>query len=126
MGGNQSMRKSRQDLIVNPQAAQFVQDKVKDNCVTVFSKSSCPYCKIAQRCLDDIGAKYEVVELSSREDMSDIQDVLMAMTGERTVPQVFINGSCIGGGATTKMLHQEGRLRNLVQECGGLRQDGEN
>eukprot|EP00058_Branchiostoma_floridae_P009787 XP_002595275.1 hypothetical protein BRAFLDRAFT_232328 [Branchiostoma floridae] len=111
---------------MNSQAAQFVQDKVKDNCVTVFSKSSCPYCKIAKRCLDDVGAKYESVELSDREDMSDIQDVLQAMTGERTVSTTsFINGSCIGGGATTKMLHQEGRLRNLVQECGGIRQDGE-
>lgn len=33
------------------------------------------------------------------------------------VPRVFINGQCIGGGSDTKELHQQGKLRPLIEQC---------
>ncbi|KAJ8279104.1 hypothetical protein COCON_G00061700 [Conger conger] len=35
----------------------------------------------------------------------------------RTVPRVFINGNCIGGGSDTKELHQQGKLLPLIEQC---------
>jgi len=44
---------------------------------------------------------------------SPIQDVLKRMTGARSVPRVFINGKCIGGGDETAALQKKGKLAAL-------------
>ena len=40
------------------------------------------------------------------------------MTGRRTVPNVFIKGTSIGGGSETAELYQSGKLKELLQEQG--------
>lgn len=47
-------------------AQKFVDDKVANNKVTVFSKSYCPFCKMAKDALSETGAKYDIVELDER------------------------------------------------------------
>ena len=64
---------------------QFVEETIKNNCVTVFSKSYCPSCKVAKRNLDQHGITYKVVELDKREDGDKIMSVLHDMTHKRTV-----------------------------------------
>ena len=49
-----------------------------------------------------------------------IQDYLQKITGDRTVPRVFIAGKCIGGGGDTKSLHQGGKLVPMLKEAGAL------
>uniref|UniRef100_A0A672KEV8 Glutaredoxin-2, mitochondrial n=2 Tax=Sinocyclocheilus grahami TaxID=75366 RepID=A0A672KEV8_SINGR len=84
---------------------QFVQEVVSSNCVVIFSKTTCPYCKMAKNVFKEIGAAYKVVELDQHNDGGRLQETLAQMTGARTVPRVFINGQCIGGGTDTKQLH---------------------
>ena len=80
MGGSQSVDSG------SPAAAtQFVKEAIDNNCVVVFSKTSCMYCKIAKRVLDSTGVEYAAVELNRREDGDQIQNVLQAMTGQSTV-----------------------------------------
>ncbi len=47
-------------------AQQFVDEKVKTNKVMVFSKSYCPFCKMAKEALNETGVKYGLVELDER------------------------------------------------------------
>ena len=47
-------------------AQQFVDEKVKNNKVMVFSKSYCPFCKMAKDALNETGVKYGLVELDER------------------------------------------------------------
>ena len=47
-------------------AQQFVDEKIKTNKVMVFSKSYCPFCKMAKEALNDTGVKYGLVELDER------------------------------------------------------------
>ncbi|XP_048022458.1 glutaredoxin 2 isoform X1 [Megalobrama amblycephala] len=96
---------------------QFVQDVVSSNCVVIFSKTTCPYCKMAKNVFNEIGATYKVVELDEHNDGRRLQETLAQMTGARTVPRVFINGQCIGGGSDTKQLHQQGKLLPLIEQC---------
>ncbi|KAG5275916.1 hypothetical protein AALO_G00125930 [Alosa alosa] len=96
---------------------QFVQDVVSHNCVVIFSKTSCPYCKMAKNVFNEIGATYKVIELDQHTDGRQLQEALAQMTGAKTVPRVFINGQCIGGGSDTKELHQQGKLRPLIEQC---------
>ncbi|XP_026053843.1 glutaredoxin 2 isoform X3 [Carassius auratus] len=97
--------------------SQFVQDVVSSNCVVIFSKTTCPYCKMAKNVFNEIGAAYKVVELDQHNDGGRLQETLAQMTGARTVPRVFINGQCIGGGTDTKQLHQQGKLLPLIEQC---------
>ena len=61
--------------------------------VTVFSREGCPYCVRAKGMLHDAGIEFE--ELVLNRDFSE--STIRAISGEATVPQVFINGERIGG-----------------------------
>ena len=65
---------------------QFVDDAIKDNKVVVFSKSYCPFCKMAKASLNEAGLKdYLAIEIENRDDCDAIQDYLLELTGGRTV-----------------------------------------
>ncbi|KAF4740696.1 hypothetical protein FOZ62_022845 [Perkinsus olseni] len=93
---------------------KFVDDEIRQNNVMVFSKSYCPHCKRAKNALNSIGADYKVVELDGRPDCAAIQDYLNEITGARTVPRVFIDGKCIGGGSETTALKESGELQKML------------
>lgn len=59
---------------------------------------------------DSLNKAYKTIELDEREDADEIQTVLGEMTGARTVPRVFLNGTCLGGGTDVKKLHDSGEL----------------
>ena len=61
--------------------------------VTVFSREGCPYCVKAKAMLHDAGIEFE--ELVLNRDFAE--STIRAVSGALTVPQVFINGSLIGG-----------------------------
>ncbi len=48
-----------------------------------------------------IHSRHLCMQLDQRDDGSAIQQYLQSVTGQRTVPQVFINGKFIGGGDDT-------------------------
>jgi glutaredoxin-like protein len=61
--------------------------------VTVFSREGCPFCVRAKGLLHDAGIKFE--ELVLNRDYTEAS--IRAVSGETTVPQVFINGERVGG-----------------------------
>jgi glutaredoxin-like protein len=61
--------------------------------VTVFSRNGCPFCVRAKGLLRDAGLEFE--ELVLNRDYTDA--TLRAVAGATTFPQVFVNGSRIGG-----------------------------
>ncbi|XP_003785650.1 glutaredoxin 2 [Otolemur garnettii] len=94
-----------------------IQETISDHCVVIFSKTSCSYCKMAKKLFHDMNVNYKVVELDMLEYGSQFQDALYKMTGARTVPRIFVNGTFIGGATDTHRLHQEGKLLPLVHQC---------
>jgi glutaredoxin 3 len=98
-------------------ATRFVQQIVRNNCVVIFSTTTCPYCRTAKSVFKEMGVSTEIIEVNQREDGRDIMQVLRMITGLHTVPQVFINGTYVGGGMETKQLYVSGRLLQLVSEC---------
>uniref|UniRef100_A0A8C5R0Q9 Glutaredoxin-2, mitochondrial n=1 Tax=Leptobrachium leishanense TaxID=445787 RepID=A0A8C5R0Q9_9ANUR len=101
-----------------PEIINTVKDTISENCVVIFSKTACPYCTMAKDAFRDLDVSYKVVELDQVEHGGQIQTILHKMTGARTVPRVFVNGSCIGGGTETRRLKEEGKLLDLVRQCG--------
>jgi glutaredoxin 3 len=106
----------------------------------VFSKSYCPYCKASKDLLNSFDAKFTTVELdkeskcpsSSDSDLlieanvflggtgdgSAIQDALQEITGQRTVPNIFINKKHIGGNSDLQAKKNE--LEALLKEAGAI------
>jgi glutaredoxin-like protein len=71
---------------VNPKAK-------KPDQVAILTRDGCQSCAKAKALLTDLGYEYAEVPLAHRERSR----IVGAVTGEGTVPQVFINGQRIGG-----------------------------
>lgn len=66
---------------------------VKPSCVALVSKPGCPFCIKAKQMLQDKGIMFEEIILGTDVTSSGLK----ALSGQSTVPQVFINGEHIGG-----------------------------
>ncbi len=73
--------------------AYIAPDAPKPLDVTAFTREGCEFCARAKGMLRDAGIQYE--ELMLNRDFSEA--TLRAVSGRTTVPQVFINGTHIGG-----------------------------
>ena len=75
--------------------------------VKVYTTNWCPYCANTKRFLDEKGIEYEEINIEtegmSREDLEKI-------TGGRTVPQIVIDDTPIGGYEDLIALDSEGKL----------------
>ncbi|KAI2465139.1 putative glutaredoxin [Annulohypoxylon bovei var. microspora] len=94
------------------------QSIIDENAVAVFSKTFCPYCTASKRLLDSLGAKYKLVELDEVADGSEIQLALAEISGQRTVPNIWIGKKHIGGNSDLQA--KSGELKNLLTEVGAL------
>jgi glutaredoxin 3 len=86
--------------------------------LAVFSKSYCPYCRATKELLSEAGASPFIIELDQVTDGADIQNALAELSGQRTVPNVFINKKHIGGNSDLQA--KKGELKSLLTEAGAL------
>ncbi|XP_048343941.1 thioredoxin reductase 3 [Sphaerodactylus townsendi] len=94
-----------------------VQAMIGSHRVMIFSKSGCPYCSKVKELFRSLGEEYTALELDKIEDGQSIQDVLLGLTGQRTVPNVFVNGTHVGGCDQTFQAYHSGVLQRLLGDC---------
>ena len=63
----------------------MVDGLIQSNCVVIFSKTTCSYCKMAKRVFENLGVPYTAVELNQLHNGRDVQKILASMTGSATV-----------------------------------------
>lgn len=61
---------------------------------TIYTKDYCPYCDLAKTLIKDLGYTYEEIDVT--ED-TDTLSKIVEQTHMRTVPQIFLGGTFIGG-----------------------------
>lgn len=83
--------------------------------VVVFSKTYCPFCTATKQLFAGMGVDAEVIELDEMADGSAMQAALVKLSGQRTVPNVFINGEHLGGNDDTQAAMRSGRLEALLK-----------
>ena len=93
---------------------EVVKQLIKSNKVMMFSKSYCPYCKLAKEVLSSANIEFKSMELDQESNGAQVQSALESLTGQRTVPNVFVGGKSIGGGTDVQKLHADGKLQALV------------
>ena len=79
--------------------------------IEIYTTQWCPYCHAAKSILDEKGASYEEVD-------ADDPEVRMAMVqranGRRTVPQIFVGETHVGGYDDLAALDRRGALDPLL------------
>ena len=94
---------------------QLVETAISSNKVVLFSKSYCPYCIKAKDILKSKGAVFELFELDQINNGSEIQSYLAEKTGQRTVPNIFIQTKHVGGCSDLQAAQSNGSLDKLLQ-----------
>ncbi|ROV89991.1 hypothetical protein VPNG_10010 [Cytospora leucostoma] len=100
-------------------AKQKAQALINENAVLVFSKTTCPFCSASKKALQDAGAQFKVYELNKESDGSDIQDALLEISGQRTVPNIYIGQEHIGGNSDLQALGSD-KLKSKLKNAGAL------
>lgn len=79
--------------------------------VIVYATDYCPYCRRAEAFLREKGVPFQAVDVTHDDAM---REKLVELTGQRTVPQIFIGGKSIGGYSDMMALHTRGELAPLL------------
>jgi glutaredoxin 3 len=80
--------------------------------VLMYSSGTCPYCTMAERLLTSKGV--DVIE-KIRIDLEPQQrNEMMQKTGRRTVPQIYIGETHVGGFDDLSALDRDGKLDALL------------
>ncbi|AXT47849.1 MULTISPECIES: glutaredoxin 3 [Chromobacterium] len=80
--------------------------------VTMYTTAVCPYCIRAKQILAAKGVS-DIKEI--RIDLDPVErDKMMDLTGRRTVPQIFIGDTHVGGCDDLVALNQAGKLELLL------------
>jgi glutaredoxin 3 len=80
--------------------------------IVVYSTEWCPFCARARGLLESKGAKFEVIDVDER---PEARTEMMARSGRRTVPQIFIGDTHVGGCDDLYALDAAGGLDPLIK-----------
>ena len=81
--------------------------------VKVYTTPICPYCSNAKKLLQSKGVSFE--EIGMHDMTSDERRALMQKTNNyRTVPQILIGDTFVGGFDELNQFNQQGKLDELL------------
>jgi thioredoxin reductase (NADPH) len=81
--------------------------------VVMYTKSSCPYCIMAKRLLEQKGQEW--TEIDVEKVAGRREEMIQRSGGQRTVPQVFIGEGHVGGFDELQALEDRGELDALLE-----------
>lgn len=102
----------------NGDLKSLVNDYIAKNKVMVFSKTTCPFCDKVKTLFKSLNVQFEVLELDKLPNGPDVQAALQEVSGQRTVPNVYINSTHVGGCDDTMKAHTENRLLPMINGGG--------
>lgn len=104
--------------MVSAQTIARVQALIKSKPVFIASKTYCPYCQRAKKTLFQemhlSQDKTLLLELDEMDDGADIQDALRELSGQTTVPNIYISGEHVGGNDDLQAAKRSGHLKQLL------------
>ena len=85
---------------------------MSDPKVVMYTTGWCPYCSRARELLNSKGVAIEEIDVDAR---PEARTEMMARSGRRTVPQIFIGETHVGGCDDLHELEASGRLDTLLK-----------
>lgn len=80
--------------------------------VVMYATSWCPYCARARRLLADKGVAFTEIDVEARPQAR--AEMIERSAGRRTVPQIFIGETHVGGADDLSALEASGGLDRLL------------
>ena len=80
--------------------------------IVLYVSGWCPFCQRAQGLLTKKGLAYRVVDI---DEDANSREEMMARSGRRSVPQVFIGDTHVGGCDDLFALEGSGELDRMIQ-----------
>lgn len=80
--------------------------------VIMYSTGYCPYCTKARELLNNKNVAFTEIRIDLQ---TELRDEMIAKSGRRTVPQIFINSQAIGGCDDLYALEAQGKLNQLLK-----------
>ena len=81
--------------------------------ILMYSGPMCNFCEAAKRLLDRNNLEYEVIDISSGDDIRE--EMIKKSNGKRTIPQIFFNDYHVGGYQELRELEKENKLQELLK-----------
>lgn len=81
--------------------------------VLLYTTSWCPYCRRAKALLKEKGVQWNEIDIEAHPDN---RQAMRKASGRNTVPQIFINGSHVGGSDELFELDAKGGLDKLLAQ----------
>lgn len=100
-------------LKMSAEQVSQIKELIKTKPVFIASKTYCPYCSATKKFIDSVYPDAYVMELDTLDEGSEIQQILTDLTGQRTVPNIFIHGKHIGGNSDLQALGQK-KVKELI------------
>lgn len=79
--------------------------------IVLYTKGHCPFCRDAKALLRAKGVSFTDYEIT---DNAELTAEMEARSGRKTVPQIFIGDTHVGGGADLAALEAAGGLDPLL------------
>lgn len=80
--------------------------------VEIYTTRTCPYCVAAKTLLTKKGVAYKEIDVGA--DPSQRAEMMQRANGRRTVPQIFIGGTHVGGCDDIHALDHAGKLDPML------------
>jgi glutaredoxin 3 len=85
--------------------------------VTMYTTRFCPFCIRARQLLDSKQVAYRDIPVDGD---PQLRQEMMAASGRRTVPQIWIGKQHVGGFDELAALERAGQLDDLLQSAGAV------
>lgn len=81
--------------------------------IEIYTTNYCPYCVRAKQFLDMKDMDYTEIDVTGNDTAR--MELVEKSGGRKTVPQIFINGTPIGGYDDMRLLEEQGKLDSLLK-----------
>ena len=81
--------------------------------ITLYSADWCPFCVRAKRLLEGKGVAFDEVNVDQSPGK---REEMVAKTGHKTIPMIFINDKFIGGFSELSALNEKGELDTMIKQ----------
>ena len=99
---------------------QYINSRIQSNGVVIFAKSYCKHSKAAKKLIRGIMKNMQqlppelIIDVDLVKNGSSIQEGLTRMTGQTTVPYVYVKENFLGGNVDVQELAENGELQQLI------------
>ena len=82
--------------------------------VVIYSGETCPHCSAAKALLKSKNVEYEEIDIWK--DPTKSKEMLQKTNGARTIPQIFIGDTYVGGNDQLQAANRDGKLDELLND----------